>query len=56
VHFVTIARMELGQLDPQLSTLLKLCTALQITPNQLIGVARQPRKGAQSHGAHHTKG
>jgi predicted transcriptional regulator len=45
VHHVSIARMEMGQLDPQVSTLLKLCTALQITPNQLIGVARRPRKG-----------
>ena len=45
VHHVSIARMEVGQLDPQVSTLLKLCAALQITPNQLIGVARQPRKG-----------
>ena len=45
VHHVSIARMEQGRLDPQLSTLLKLCTALQINPNQLIGVATKPRKG-----------
>ena len=56
VHFVTIARMELGQLDPQLSTLVKLCAALQITPNQLLNVATTPRKGGQSDGTHQTKG
>jgi transcriptional regulator with XRE-family HTH domain len=45
VHFVSIAKLEAGNLDPQLSTLLKLCRALHITPNQLIGVARKPQKG-----------
>jgi transcriptional regulator with XRE-family HTH domain len=55
VHHVSIARMELAQLDPQLSTLLKLCTALHITPNQLIGVVRKPRKGGYSYGTHQTK-
>ena len=45
VHFVSIAKLEAGNLDPQLSTLLKLCRALDITPNQLIGVARRPQKG-----------
>jgi hypothetical protein len=35
-----------AQLDPQLSTLLKLCKALHITLNQLVGgVARRPQKG-----------
>jgi len=45
VHFVSIARLEAGQLDPQLSTLLKLCRALGITLNQLVGVATKPQKG-----------
>lgn len=45
VHYVTIVRMESGKLDPQLSTILKLCEALGITLNQLIGVATKPRKG-----------
>jgi len=45
VHYVSIARLEAGQLDPQLSTLLKLCKALHITLNQLVGVARRPQKG-----------
>ena len=44
VHFVSLAKLEAGKLDPQLSTLLKLCHALRITPNQLIGVARRPQK------------
>ena len=45
VHQVSIHRIETGQLDPQLSTLRKLCAALRITPNQLLGVAIKPRKG-----------
>ena len=45
VHYVTIVRMESGKLDPQLSTILKLCGALGVTLNQLLGVANKPRKG-----------
>ena len=45
VHFVSIARLEGEKLDPQLSTLLKLCEALDITLNQLVGVAKKPQKG-----------
>jgi predicted transcriptional regulator len=45
VHFVSLARIEAGRFDPQLSTILKLCKALRITPNQLIGVAIKPQKG-----------
>jgi len=45
VHYVSIVRMESGKLDPQVSTLLKLCGALGVTPNQLLGVAAEPRKG-----------
>lgn len=45
VHYVSLIKLEAGRLDPQLSTLLKLCQALQISLNQLVGVARGPRKG-----------
>ena len=45
VHYVSIARLEVGNLDPKLSTLLKLCQALGITLNQLVGVAKKPQKG-----------
>lgn len=45
VHFVSLAKLEADQGDPKLSTLLKLCDALNITPNQLLGVARKPQKG-----------
>jgi transcriptional regulator with XRE-family HTH domain len=45
VHFVSLARLEAGRLDPQLSTLLKLCKGLRITLNQLVSVARRPQKG-----------
>ena len=37
VHYVSIVKMEAGKLDPQLSTLLKLCKALHVTLNQLVG-------------------
>jgi transcriptional regulator with XRE-family HTH domain len=53
VHFVSLARMEAGQIDPQLSTLLKLCAALHITLNDLV---KQPgKKGGKSYGTHQTK-
>ena len=45
VHYVSLIKLEAGRLDPQLSTLLKLCDALGITLNQLVGVAKTPRKG-----------
>lgn len=52
VHYVSIVKMETGRLDPQLSTLLKLCRALGVTLNQLVG---QPQKGGRHHGSD-TKG
>lgn len=45
VHHVSLARLESGQLDPQLSTLLKLCRSLNVTLDQLIGVVKRPQKG-----------
>lgn len=44
-HYMSLYKLETGKLDPQLSTLLKLCRALGITLNQLVGVAKEPRKG-----------
>ena len=43
VHYVSLAKMEAGKLDPRLSTLLKLCKALEITPNDLIQPSKQRR-------------
>ncbi len=37
VGFVTISRLETGQLDPRLSTLTKLCKALKISLTKLVG-------------------
>ena len=45
VTHVTVVRMESGKLDPRLSTVLRLCRALGITVDQLLGVATEPRKG-----------
>lgn len=56
VHHMSLFRLESGRLDPQLSTLLKLCAALDITLNQLVGMAKTPRKGGKSHGTHQTEG
>jgi transcriptional regulator with XRE-family HTH domain len=36
VHFVSLARIEAGHIDPQLSTLLKLCAALEVSLNDLV--------------------
>jgi transcriptional regulator with XRE-family HTH domain len=49
VHYVSIVKLETGRLDPQLSTLLKLCRALQVSLSQLVG--EQINKGGKSHGA-----
>ncbi|MCC7470767.1 helix-turn-helix transcriptional regulator [Candidatus Nomurabacteria bacterium] len=56
IHHMSLYKLEAGKLDPQLSTLLKLCAALNITLNQLVGVAKEPRKGGKSYGAHQAKG
>ena len=48
VHWVSIAKLESGKGDPQLSTLLKLCKVLRVTLVQLV---HQPLpKGGKSHG------
>jgi predicted transcriptional regulator len=45
VHYVAVARLEAGRLDPRLSTLMKLCKALGVTLNDLV---KQPKpKGAK---------
>ena len=44
VHYVSLARMEAGQVDPQLSTLLKLCAALEVSLNDLV---KKPGKTKQ---------
>ena len=45
VTHVTVVRMESGKLDPRFSTVLRLCGALGITVDQLLGVATKPQKG-----------
>ena len=37
VHYVSIVKIEVERLDPRLSTVLKLCQALQISLSQLVG-------------------
>ncbi|HAP38233.1 MAG TPA: hypothetical protein DCQ94_00610 [Nitrospira sp.] len=56
IHHMSLHKLEAEKLDPQLSTLLKLCAALDITLNQLVGVAKAPRRGGKSHGTDQTEG
>ena len=44
MHYVSLARLEAGELDPRLSTVLKLAKALGVTVAELIGEAN-PKKG-----------
>ncbi len=37
VHYVSIVKIEVGRLDPRLSTILKLCQALRVSLSQLVG-------------------
>jgi HTH-type transcriptional regulator, cell division transcriptional repressor len=50
VHYVSIAKIETGKLDPRVSTLLKLCDVLKVTPTQLVG--RQPTHKGGKHGTY----
>jgi transcriptional regulator with XRE-family HTH domain len=45
VHYVSLARIEMGQLDPRLSTLLKLCKVLNVTLAELVCQCK--KKGGQ---------
>jgi len=42
VHYVSLARLEAGLLDPRLSTLQKLCKVLGVSLTELVG--KQPLK------------
>ena len=50
VHYVSIAKIEMGKLDPRVSTLLRLCEVLRVTATQLLGKG-QSHKGGQ-HGSY----
>jgi transcriptional regulator with XRE-family HTH domain len=55
VHYVSLARMEAGTLDPRLSSIQRVAKALGVSVSELIG--EQPlTKGGQSHGTDQTKG
>ena len=54
VHYVSLARMEAGQLDPRLSSVQRVAKALGVSVSELIG--EQPvTKGGKSHGSGTTK-
>ena len=55
VHYVSLARLEAGLLDPRLSTLLKLCKVLGVTLTELVGNGPF-HKGGKSYGTHKAKG
>jgi len=55
VHFVSLAKMEAGTLDPRLSSVQRVAKALGVSVSELIG--EQPQtKGGTSHGTDKTKG
>ena len=45
VHHVSIARIEMGLLDPRLSTVRKLAKALNVTISELVGDKRSKKGG-----------
>lgn len=48
IHHISLAKIEGGIIDdPRLSTLLKLCKALEINIAELVGTAKQPKKGGK---------
>jgi len=47
VHYVTLAKIEAGLIDPRLSTLLKLCKALKINIAELVGRDKPSKKGGK---------
>lgn len=49
VGFVTIARLEGGNLDPRLSTVVALCEALNVSLNDLVDLKSTTRK-ERTHG------
>ena len=56
VHYVTLAKMEAGQLDPRLSSVQRVAKALGVSVSELIGEQPQTNKGGKSHGTDQTKG
>ena len=55
VHFVSLAKMEAGILDPRLSSVQRVAKALGVTVSEVIG-EQFLTKGGQSDGTHQTKG
>lgn len=55
VHYVSLARMEAGILDPRLSSVQRIAKALSVSVSELIGDQPQTR-GGRKDGTHKTKG
>lgn len=58
VHHVSLAKIELGSIDPRLSTLRRLANALNVSMSELVGDEVQPQlsnKRRTSHGTDQTK-
>ena len=56
VHFVSLAKMEAGTLDPRLSSVQRVAKALGVSVSELIGEQPQTKKGGTPHGTDQTKG
>ena len=55
VHHISLARIEMGVLDPRLSTLRKIAQALNVTMSELVG-DKSPTNKRRSYGTDKTKG
>jgi len=44
VHFVNLARIESGQLDPRLSTVVKIANALRVSMTDFVRVSKTGRR------------
>ena len=54
VHYVSLAKMEVGQLDPRLSSVRRVAKALGVSVSELIG--EQPFKQGGRHGTDKKEG
>jgi transcriptional regulator with XRE-family HTH domain len=56
VHYVSLAKMEAGKLDPRLSSVRRVAKALGVSVSELIGEQPVTSRGGKSHGTDQTKG
>ncbi len=55
IHYVTLARIETGVIDPRMSTVWKIGKALKATMSELVEGYQPPSTKRRSHGTDKTK-